>query len=68
MEKQIINYEFNVPYYIFEEIIEYIEQTAKGNNKCMKWNNIIVLLNMAVINKKITKEQANIIKKNYCRE
>ena len=40
-------------------IIEYIEQTAKGNNKCMKWNNIIVLLNMAVINKKITKDKCN---------
>lgn len=25
-----INEEFNVPYYIFEEIIEYVELTAKG--------------------------------------
>ena len=24
-----INEDFNVPYYIFEEIIEYIEQTAE---------------------------------------
>lgn len=35
-----INEEFNIPYYIFEEITEYIELTAKGHCKCMKWDNI----------------------------
>jgi len=34
MEKT--NEDFNVPYYIFEEIIEYIEQTAQGKCRCMK--------------------------------
>lgn len=31
-----VNQEFNVPYYIFEDIIEYVELTAKGYCKCMK--------------------------------
>ena len=38
MEK--INEDFNVPYYIFEEIVEYIELTAQGHCKCTKWKNI----------------------------
>ena len=36
-----INEEFNIPYYIFEEITEYLELTAKGHCKCMKWENIV---------------------------
>lgn len=44
------NEEFNIPYYIFEEIAEYIELTAKWHCKCMKWENIKSLLNVAVIN------------------
>ena len=44
-----INEEFNVPYYIFEEIIEYVELTAKGYCKCMKWENIRALLRLAVV-------------------
>lgn len=28
-----INKEFDVPYYIFEEIVDYIELTAHGKNK-----------------------------------
>lgn len=66
MEK--INEEFNIPYYIFEEIVEYIEQTAKGKCKCMKWENIKALLKLAVVNKRITKQQAEYLKKEFCRE
>ena len=62
------NDEFNVPYYIFEEIVEYVEQTAKGNCKIMKWENIKSLLNLAVINKRITRPQAEYLKKQFCRE
>ena len=36
-----INEEFNIPYYIFEEIIEYVKLTAKGYSKCMKWKGFI---------------------------
>lgn len=39
-----LNKEFNVPYYIFEEIIDYVELIAKDYCKCMKWENIKSLL------------------------
>lgn len=63
-----INEEFNIPYYIFEEITEYIELTAKGHRKCMKWENIKSLLNLAVINNRLTRQQADYLKEKFCRE
>ena len=66
MEK--VNEEFNIPYYIFEEITEYIELTAKGHCKCMKWDNIKSLLNLAVINNRLTRQQADYIKEKFYRE
>ena len=66
MEK--INEDFNVPYYIFEEIVEYIEQTAEGRCRCMKWENIKSLLNLAVINNRLTKKQSELLQRKYCRE
>lgn len=63
-----INEEFNVPYYICEEIIEYVELTAKGYYKCMKWENIRALLRLAVVNKRLTEQQAEFLKKEFCRE
>lgn len=66
MEK--LNKEFNVPYYILEEIIEYVELTAKGYSKCMKWQNIRALLRLAVINNRLTKRQAEFLEKEFCRE
>ena len=65
--EQDIN-DFEIPYYITEEITEYIEQTESGKCKCMKWENIKMLLRMAVINKRITNEQSKIIEMKYCRE
>ncbi len=63
-----INEEFNIPYYIFEEITEYIEFTAKGHCKCMKWENIKSLLNLAVINNRLTKHQSELLQQRFCRE
>ena len=63
-----INEEINIPYYIFEEITEYIELTAKGHCKCMKWENIKSLLNLAVINNRLTKSQAELLQQRFCRE
>ena len=63
-----LNKEFDVPYYIFEEIIEYIEFTAKGYCKCMKWENIKSLLRLAVVNNRITEQQAKFLEKEFCRE
>ncbi len=63
-----INEDFDIPYYIFEEIVEYIEQTAKGKCKTMKWENIESLLKLAQENNKFTQEQVNYIINTYCRE
>ena len=66
MEKSIEN--FIVPNYIAEEILEYIEQTAQGKCKCMKWRNIQALLGLAVINGRTTRGQAAIIANKFCRK
>ena len=66
MEK--INEDFMIPFYIVEELIDYIELTAKGKCKCMKWNNIKSLLNCAKVNNRFTQEQVDYIIKTYCRE
>lgn len=63
-----INKDFNIPYYIFEEIVEYVEKTAQGRNKSMKWENIRGLLRLAVLNKRISEEQAEFLEKEFCRE
>lgn len=63
-----INNEFDIPFYIFEEITEYIELTAKGHCKCMKWENIKTLLNLAKVNNRLTEQQVNFIIEKYCRE
>lgn len=66
MEK--INEDFNIPFYIFQEIVEYIEETAQGHCKSMKWKNIISLLGLAKINNRLSSEQVDYIIKTYCRE
>lgn len=66
METEIDN--FIVPDYIAEEILEYIEQTAQGRCRCMKWENIKALLRLAIVSGRITEEQANFIEKKFSRE
>lgn len=63
-----INEDFNIPYYIFEEIVEYVELTAQGHCKCMKWENIKALLRLAQVNNRLTEQQVKHIINNYCRE
>ena len=63
-----LNKEFSIPYYIFEEIVDYVELTAKGYSKCMKCENIKSLLKLAVINNNLTKEQAQFFKKEFNRK
>lgn len=63
-----INEEFNIPFYIFEEIVQYVEQTAQGKSRCMKWENIKSLLKLAQVSNKFTQEQVDYIIKTYCRE
>ena len=52
-EKIQIEYGFSIPDYIIDEII---------NNK--DYDNLVSLLNLAVINKRLSKQQAKIIKDN----
>ena len=63
-----VNEDFDVPQYIFEEIVEYVEQTAQGRCRCMKWENIRSLLRMAVANNRLTEQQAEFLEVKYCRE
>ena len=63
-----INKEFNVPYYIVEEIVDYIELTAQGHCKTMKWENIKSLLRLAQVNNRLSNEQINFIIEKYSRE
>lgn len=63
-----VNKDFNVPFYIFQEIIEYIEQTAQGKCRTAKWNNIKSLLKLAQVNDRLSSEQVDFIIETYCRE
>ena len=51
-----------------EEIVDYIELTAKGYSKCMKWNNIKSLLNCAKLNNRLTQKQVDYIINTYNRD
>lgn len=63
-----INKDFSIPFYLVEEIVDYIELTAKGYSKCMKWENIKSLLRLAQVNNRLSSEQVNFIIETYCRE
>lgn len=63
-----INKDFNVPFYIFEEIVDYVELTSKGHCNCMKWKNITKLLRLAQVNDRLSVQQVTYIINNYCRE
>ena len=63
-----INSNFDIPFYIFEEIVEYIDFKSNKIEKASKWDNILLLLNIAVANNKLSYEQSEYIKKTFCRE
>lgn len=67
-KEKVINFDFDIPYYIFEEIIEYIEQIHSNKLDNGKWKNIKSLLRLALINGRLTKEQVTYIEETYCRE
>ncbi|MBO5478687.1 MAG: hypothetical protein J6A04_03110 [Clostridia bacterium] len=60
--------DFCVPYYIVEELVDYIELTAQGHCKCMKWENIKALLRLAKANNRLSNEQVEFIIKKYNRK
>ncbi len=63
-----INEDFMIPFYIVEELIDYIELTAQGHSKCAKWENIKALLRLAQVNNRLSNEQINFIINKYNRE
>lgn len=63
-----INEDFMIPFYIVEELIDYIELTAQGHYKCAKWENIKALLRLAQANNRLSNEQINFIINKYNRE
>lgn len=69
MEKEeTVNEEFNIPFYIFDEIIEYFELTEQGKKNPVKWANVEALMGCARINKRLTMKQIEEIRKRCCRE
>lgn len=65
---QEINKNFDVPFYIFEELVSYLELTAQGHCKIAKWNNIKSLLKLAQVNNRLTEQQVEYIINTYRRE
>ena len=63
-----INEDFYIPYYIFEELVDYIELTAKGYSKSMKWENIKALLWLVKLNNSLSSEQAKFLIDKHNRE
>lgn len=66
--KNTINEDFMIPFYIAEELIDYIELSAQGHCKSTKWENIKALLRLAKVNNRLSEQQVKHIIDNYCRE
>lgn len=59
-----INPDFDIPYYIFEEIIKYITEKSTNNGKASNAK-LLYLLNLAVISKRLSKEQAKFLRETF---
>lgn len=57
--------EVYIPFYRANDIVEY---KAGVSNKTKRWSNISTLINGAVLNQRLTREEATKIKKTFCRE
>ena len=53
--------EFNVPYYVFEEVVEYYQR----GKPITRQNNIIALINLAKINNRLTETQAQVLRELF---
>ncbi len=56
-----IDFDFNVPQYIIDELDEYIQDVKNGKYRYMKLENIKALTGLARLNNRITKEQGDYI-------
>lgn len=50
--------EFNVPYYVFEEVVEYYQRGKPISRR----DNAIALINLAKLNNRLTETQAQVLK------
>lgn len=63
-----INKDFDIPHYIFDEITQYLELTAKGRCRSSQWQNIKALLKLAQVNNRLSSEQVKFLIEKYNRE
>ena len=53
-----MNKDFNIPYYLFEELLDY-------EHNATTWENLRYIIQMAVFNNKITQQQADFLIQKY---
>ncbi len=62
------NEDFNIPFYLVQELVSYVEERTKGKNRSSQWQNIMALIGLAKINERITPEQAKFLIEEFNRE
>lgn len=62
------NEDFNVPYYIVEELVSYIEAQAQGRCRSSQYDNFVALVGLAKVNNRLTPEQARFLIEEFDRE
>lgn len=62
------NEDFNVPYYIVEELVSYIEAQAQGEYRSSQYDNFVALVSLAKVNNRLTPEQATFLIEEFNRE
>lgn len=55
------NENFNIPFHIFDEIVEYVRRGKPTS----RWTNIYTLIKMAECNNRLTSSQATYLIENY---
>lgn len=62
------NEDFNIPFYLVQELVSYVEERAKGKNRISQWDNLCSLIALAEVNERITQEQATFLIEEFNRE
>ena len=63
MEQINVEFPSYTPDYVLDEINYYLKKIKSGKSDVFTLDNAITLVNLAVVNEGITKEQGNIIKR-----
>lgn len=63
MEQTNVEFPSYTPDYVLDEINYYFKKIKSGKSDVFTLDNAITLVNLAVVNEGITKEQGNIIKR-----